>query len=69
MWGSTWLIAEQIAAGLREADHDVTVQLFNLAKTDKNNAITEIFKSKAIVLGSPTINTVRWSGLVKHPEV
>ena len=32
------------------------MKLFNLAKTDKNDAITEIFKSKAILLGSPTIN-------------
>lgn len=56
MWESTRIMAEQIAAGIREADQKVTVKLFNLAKTDKNDAITEIFKSKAIVLGSPTIN-------------
>jgi len=30
--------------------------LFNLAKTDKNDVITEVFKSKAILVGSPTIN-------------
>ena len=29
---------------------------FNLAKTDKNDVITEVFKSKAILVGSPTIN-------------
>ena len=56
MWNSTRVMAEQIAAGIREADPQVTVKLFNLAKTDKNDAITEIFKSKAILLGSPTIN-------------
>lgn len=56
MWESTRLMAEHIAAGIREVDQKVTVKLFNLAKTDKNDAITEIFKSKAIVLGSPTIN-------------
>jgi flavorubredoxin len=27
-----------------------------VAKTNKNDAITEIFKSKAILMGSPTIN-------------
>ena len=32
------------------------MKLFNLAKTDKNDVITEIFKSKAILMGSPTIN-------------
>ena len=56
MWNSTRVMAEQIGAGIREADPQVTVKLFNLAKTDKNDAITEIFKSKAILLGSPTIN-------------
>ena len=56
MWNSTRVMAEQIAGGIREADPQVTVKLFNLAKTDKNDAITEIFKSKAILLGSPTIN-------------
>ena len=39
-----------------QADDQVTVKLYNLAKTDKNDAITEIFKSKAILLGSPTVN-------------
>lgn len=56
MWDSTRVMAEQIAAGIRIADDKVTVKLFNLAKTDKNDAITEIFKSKAILLGSPTVN-------------
>ncbi|MEE4166514.1 MAG: anaerobic nitric oxide reductase flavorubredoxin, partial [Desulfocapsaceae bacterium] len=56
MWESTRVMAEQIAAGIRSADDKVTVKLFNLSKTDKNDAITEIFKSKAILLGSPTVN-------------
>lgn len=56
MWDSTRLMAEQIAAGIREADSSVTVKLFNLAKTDKNDAITEVFKSKAVIMGSPTVN-------------
>jgi anaerobic nitric oxide reductase flavorubredoxin len=34
----------------------VNVKVFNLAKTDKNDVITEIFRSKAILVGSPTIN-------------
>lgn len=56
MWESTRVMAEQIAAGIHQADKEVTVKLYNLAKTDKNDVITEIFKSKAILLGSPTIN-------------
>ena len=56
MWESTRVMAEEIAAGIRQADDQVTVKLYNLAKTDKNDAITEIFRSKAILLGSPTVN-------------
>ncbi len=56
MWDSTRVMAEEIAAGIREADDQVAVKLYNLAKTDKNDAITEVFKSKAILLGSSTIN-------------
>ncbi len=56
MWDSTRVMAEQIASGIRSGDDKVTVKLFNLSKTDKNDAITEIFKSKAILLGSPTVN-------------
>ncbi len=56
MWSGTRIMAESIAAGIREADTKVTVKLFNTAKTDKNDIITEVFKAKAIGVGSPTIN-------------
>jgi len=56
MWNGTRIMAEKIANGISEADKEVNVKLFNLAKTDKNDVITEIFKSKAILVGSPTIN-------------
>lgn len=56
MWENTRVMAEHIAEGITREDDDVTVKLFNLAKTDKNDAITEIFKSKAILLGSSTVN-------------
>ena len=62
MWNSTRTMAEQIAAGIKEADGQVSVKLYNLAKTDKNDAITEIFKSKAVLLGSSTIN----NGILVH---
>ncbi|MCO5384930.1 anaerobic nitric oxide reductase flavorubredoxin [Desulfosporosinus sp.] len=58
MWNSTKKMAEQIAAGIKLSDKDVTVKLFNCNSThaDKNDIITEVFKSKAILVGSPTIN-------------
>ena len=56
MWESTRRMAEAIIKGIQKADPTVTVKLFNSAKDDKNDIITEVFKSKAILLGSSTIN-------------
>ena len=55
MWNGTRIMAEKIAEGIHQADKDVTIKLFNIAKTDKNDIITEVFKAKAILVGSPTI--------------
>lgn len=55
MWGGTKKMAEAIIRGIHEIDKNVNIKLFNIAKTDKNDIITEIFKSKAILVGSPTI--------------
>lgn len=56
MWGGTRQLAESIAKGITEADPEVDVRLFNNAKRDKNDNITDIFRSKAVLFGSPTIN-------------
>jgi len=56
MWNGTRRMAEEIAAGIRSADADVVVKILNSARTDKNDIITEVFKSKAIIVGSPTVN-------------
>ncbi len=56
MWDGTRRMAEAIAKGITEADQNVAVKLFNVARADKNDVITEIFKSKAILIGSPTVN-------------
>lgn len=55
MWNGTKTLAEKIAEGVTAADPDVTVKIHNLAKRDENDLITEVFKSKAVVIGSPTI--------------
>lgn len=55
MWNGTKLLAEKIAEGIGEADPDVVVKVYNLAKNDENDLITEVFKSKTVVIGSPTI--------------
>jgi flavorubredoxin len=56
MWNGTRVLAENIARGIQLADPDVTVKLHNLPKSDPNDVITEVFKSKLVVVGSPTIN-------------
>jgi anaerobic nitric oxide reductase flavorubredoxin len=56
MWDGTRRMAEALAKGIHGADEDVTIKIFNAARSDKNDIITEVFKSKAILVGSPTIN-------------
>lgn len=56
MWNSTRRMAEAIADGIRSVDANVTIKLFNGAKHDKNDIITEIFRSHTLVMGSSTIN-------------
>lgn len=56
MWNATRKMAEAIAEGIRSVDSTVTVKLFNASKTDKNDVITELFKSKAFLFGSSTVN-------------
>ncbi len=56
MWDGTKRMAEHIAKGIKQADRDVTVKLYNVSLSDKNDIVTEIFKSKGILIGSPTIN-------------
>ncbi len=56
MWNGTRIMAEHIARGIRLADPLVNVKLYNVAHTDKNDVISEVFKSKAVLAGSPTIN-------------
>jgi flavorubredoxin len=57
MWNSTRLMAEAIALGIKAASPLTVVKLFNAAKEDKNDILTEMFHSKAILVGSPTINS------------
>lgn len=56
MWNSTRRMAEAIAEGIKSVDKDVTIKLVNSGKSDKNDIITEVFKSKAVLVGSCTIN-------------
>lgn len=56
MWNGTRTMAEAIAQGIESADDRVVCKLFNISRSDKNDVVTEVFKSKALLVGSPTIN-------------
>ncbi|MFX0009321.1 MAG: flavodoxin domain-containing protein, partial [Candidatus Hermodarchaeota archaeon] len=56
MWQGTRKMAETIAKGIQEIDENITIKILSTSKYDKNDIITEVFKSKTIVVGSPTIN-------------
>lgn len=56
MWGATRRMAEAIAHGIKLQRDDINVKLYNVARSDKNDVITEVFKSKAILVGSSTVN-------------
>lgn len=54
MWDATRLMAEAIGEGLlAEGVHH---KIFHMAVSDRNDVIVEIFKAKAVIIGSPTFN-------------
>jgi len=56
MWNGTRVVAENIATGIKSSDSSVNIKLYNISKTDRSDIITDVFRSKGIVVGSPTIN-------------
>jgi flavorubredoxin len=54
MWEATRRMAEAIGAGL--AAEGVPFKLFHMAVSDRNDVLTEVFKAKAVIIGSPTLN-------------
>lgn len=56
MWNSTRKMAEAIADGIRECDPSINVKMYHSGKEDKSDILTEVFRSKAIMIGSPTYN-------------
>jgi len=55
MWEGTMQLAHQIGTEISRISPDTKVKIFNISKTNKNDIMTEIFKSKAIAVGSPTV--------------
>lgn len=69
MWDATRRMAEEIAAGIKSVDPSLEIKLYNVANSDKNDVITEVFKAKLLVAGSSTINKGILSGLAADLEI
>jgi flavorubredoxin len=55
MWEGTAAIAHEIAGAVSRISPGTEVKVFNCSKADKNEIMTEVFKSKAVAVGSPTV--------------
>lgn len=56
MWNATRAMAEAIAEGIRAASPGTEIKLYNAAKSDRTIMVTDVFRSKAVLIGSSTIN-------------
>jgi len=54
MWGSTEKMAKAILEGLRE--EGIEVKLMNITQTGRTEIMKEVLDTKAVLIGSPTIN-------------
>lgn len=54
MWNGTRRMAEAIGDGLTA--EGIPYKMFHMAVSDRNDVIAEVFKAKAIIIGSPTFN-------------
>lgn len=54
MWKGTEKMAQAIATGLEK--EGVKYKIFNISVCDRNDVLTEVFKTKGILIGSPTLN-------------
>jgi anaerobic nitric oxide reductase flavorubredoxin len=58
MSNNTRMMADAIAQGIHEVDRNVAVKVFNVARHDKNEILSNAFISKGILVGSSTMNNV-----------
>lgn len=54
MWGATKKMALAIAEGIESVG--IPTKVYNLGKSDRNDVLTEVFKSKGVLVASSTIN-------------
>ncbi|HHU03654.1 MAG: MBL fold metallo-hydrolase [Saccharofermentanales bacterium] len=55
MWEATTALANAISSEISALSPETRVKVMSISKYDKNEIMTEVFKSKAIAVGSPTV--------------
>ncbi|CNB49412.1 anaerobic nitric oxide reductase flavorubredoxin [Yersinia intermedia] len=58
MSNNTRMMADAIAQGIHDTDPGVAVKIYNIARHDKNEILTQVFRSKGVLVGSSTMNNV-----------
>lgn len=58
MSNNTRMMADAIAQGINDVDPGVAVKIYNVARHDKNEILTQVFRSKGVLVGSSTMNNV-----------
>lgn len=69
MWDGTGKMAQAISKGIKSVNDDVVIKQYNVGRADMNDVISELFKSKFVLAGSPTINKGILSGMAGILEV
>ncbi len=54
LWNGTKALAYAVADEIHRLSPDTVVKVYNIARTGKNELMTEVFRSKAVAVGSPT---------------
>ena len=55
MWNGTGQLARTIGEEIAGLSPDTKLKILNISKVNKNDIMSEVFKSKAIAVGSPTV--------------
>jgi len=58
MSNNTRMMADAIAQGIHDIAPKVAVKVFNIARQDKNDILSSLFRSKGVLVGSSTMNNV-----------
>ncbi|MEA9390171.1 anaerobic nitric oxide reductase flavorubredoxin [Acerihabitans sp. TG2] len=58
MSSNTRMMADALAQGIHDTDPLVAVKIYNISRHDKNEILTQIFRSKGVLVGSSTMNNV-----------